>query len=210
MSRRHIILSLLILAGATCVVAQQPVTIVNQSLQTIQASACKARFSLTQRVARGEQPVQVDGTIVMKGEKFHIDSKDIKAWFDGKTQWVYMVDQGEVSITEPTAEEAADMNPILLVKEYIDNCRIIFSTTEQDQTHHVIEFYPKDKMSELLCLTLRIRKSDKIPTSVNIKTSKGGMTNLRLTNVQTHQQTTEASFKFDKSKFKDVYINDLR
>ena len=58
------------------------------------------------------------GTIIMDGEKFHLDCDGIKTWFDGKTQWSYVEENEEVNITEPTRDELMEINPYLLFQSY--------------------------------------------------------------------------------------------
>jgi len=47
-----------------------------------------------------------------------MEMDEMQAWFDGKTQWAYMAQNNEVSITEPTEKELAETNPMAILSGY--------------------------------------------------------------------------------------------
>ncbi|MDE7396441.1 MAG: hypothetical protein K2M98_01800 [Muribaculum sp.] len=62
------------------------------------------------------------GIMCIRGEKFKINSAPIAVWYDGNTQWTYMADTKEVSVTEPTPEEIADINPFAIINNFRLGC----------------------------------------------------------------------------------------
>ena len=60
----------------------------------------------------------MSGTLVMNGDKFHLSSEQIMAWYDGKTQWSYSADTNEVNIIEPTPEELVAVNPFVIISSF--------------------------------------------------------------------------------------------
>lgn len=82
------------------------------------------------------------GTIVMQGAKFRILANDVKSWFNGKTQWTYSDQTGEVNIVDPTAQELQMTNPLAAAKSLKD----AFSMTSlKAATGYAIELTPKKK-----------------------------------------------------------------
>ena len=73
-----------------------------------QAGAVSIRFAGTQ-----------SGTLEVKGDKFHLKSGGVETWFDGKTQWSYVEQNGEVNVSTPTPEELRGVNPYALVNSYL-------------------------------------------------------------------------------------------
>lgn len=58
------------------------------------------------------------GTLLLKGNKFYLESGGIQTWFDGKTQWSYVEQNEEVNVSTPTPEELQSVNPYALVTTY--------------------------------------------------------------------------------------------
>ena len=66
----------------------------------------------------GKETGSGSGTIYVKGDKFHIDSPQMKTWFDGKTQWSYLEGSNEVNVSHPTEAELQNINPYTFVNLY--------------------------------------------------------------------------------------------
>ena len=58
------------------------------------------------------------GFLLLKGEKFYLNNGNIQSWYDGKTQWSYVVATEEVNISHPTLEELQGINPYLILMRY--------------------------------------------------------------------------------------------
>ncbi len=56
--------------------------------------------------------------IIMSGRRFRIESPGYATWFDGRTQWTYSASTGEVTVTEPTAGELAESNPLSVIEAF--------------------------------------------------------------------------------------------
>ena len=63
--------------------------------------------SVTNGLVEGSE----SGTIQLKGEKFVLKASEVITWFDGKTQWSYVVRNDEVNVSNPTQEELQQINP---------------------------------------------------------------------------------------------------
>ena len=57
-----------------------------------------------------------EGTLLLKGNKFHLNTGDVETWFDGKTQWSYLRQNEEVNVSTPTPEELQSINPQHLLR----------------------------------------------------------------------------------------------
>ena len=56
-----------------------------------------------------------NGTLLLKGNQFYLNSGGIQSWFDGKTQWSYLESSEEVNVSNPTPEELQTINPYALL-----------------------------------------------------------------------------------------------
>ena len=79
-----------------------------------------------------EEGVNISGKLLMDGEKFLYDTKEIKIWYDGITQWTLQMGNGynELYINNPTPEEQQSINPYLLLSNYKEH----FTTTDGGAT----------------------------------------------------------------------------
>ena len=59
-----------------------------------------------------------NGAIVLQGNKYVNKLNGTMTWFNGKTMWAYVVDNEEVTITNPTDEEIASSNPYNMISSY--------------------------------------------------------------------------------------------
>ena len=81
------------------------------------AGGVKADFiikSVTNGLVEGSE----SGTIQLKGEKFVLKASEVITWFDGKTQWSYVVRNDEVNVSNPTQEELQQINPYTFLYMY--------------------------------------------------------------------------------------------
>ena len=132
------------------------------------------------------------GTIVMQGAKVRILADDIKSWFNGKTQWTYSDQTGEVNIVDPTAQELQMTNPLAAAKSLKDAFNM---TSLKAATGYAIKLTPKKK-SNVKSITLYISKAYVLTASDYVTTN--GTYKLKLTNYKTKQSYPASTFVFDK------------
>ena len=134
----RIILSLIIgVLGFGTACAQSAAQVVNKVLEGYNRShGISATFNVAN--AQGTSA----GTIDMMGKKYRILSKDMKCWFDGKTQWTYSSVTGEVNVTTPTAAEIAQSHPYSIISSLSEQCSLSMKATAND---YIITFKPKKK-----------------------------------------------------------------
>ena len=97
------IFSLLLLFVAMACQAQTATQIFDKTVSAFRnAGTVSASYSM-----RGSH-----GTIVMQGSKFRILANNVKAWYDGKTEYTYSKATGEVNITTPSARDLVMVSPL--------------------------------------------------------------------------------------------------
>lgn len=149
------------------------------------------------------------GTISFKGSKFHIKSDAMTVWCDGQTLWSLLQGSDEVNVTSPTAEEMHQINPYTFIGLYKSGKS--FSTRKVNylgKSCNETTFVPTASagIKKLVVIT------DQAGTPVNIrlKDKKGNWMRFRVSSVKTGQSFSDATFKFDKSKYPNIEIIDLR
>ena len=101
------------------ILAILPACLFSQNDTQAQELLMKAEKSITDGgVIHASFEGDLQGEIILKGEKFHLNSNGIQSWYDGKTQWSYSEDTQEVNISTPTPEEIQSINPYSLMQTY--------------------------------------------------------------------------------------------
>ena len=132
------------------------------------------------------------GTIVMQGAKFRILAGDVKSWFNGKTQWTYSDQTGEVNIIDPTSQELQMTNPLAAAKSIKDAFKM---AKLNSKTGYALKLTLKKK-SNVKSITLYLSKGYVLTAADYVTTN--GTYKLKLTNYKTHQSYPASTFVFDK------------
>lgn len=175
------LLTLILLATALLCHAENATSIFNK---TVNAFSKAGTVSATYSMGSSR------GTIVMSGNKFRILASDIKSWFNGKTQWTYAKQTGEVNITTPTQQELVMANPLSAANALQQGYNM---TTVKGG----IKLTPK-KRSQVRSIVLYINRAYQL-TGARYETTRGQVTTLRISNYKTHQNYPASTFVFSKN-----------
>jgi len=189
--------------------AQAEKTISNL-LTEAKTSAVRTNFKLTISDKKDPQPMVSTGIFTLKGNKFVLEMDAMKAWFDGKTQWAYVSQNNEVSITEPTVKDLSETNPMAILSGFKSKCIIRFSTKVKSAQNFCIEMIPKIKNNDVQKIDVQINKSSGNLVSIKLANKNGGSTLLVLNNFQKGINAPDNLFVFNSAKYKGVVTNDLR
>lgn len=169
----------------------------------LKQSVYEGRFMLLYYNAQSETTDKQSGDLTIKGNKFRMTLGSNETKFDGRTQWVFVSEYNEVSITEPTKEELREINPLAMIEYYVAKDKI--SQGEDG----AINFYPTDpKSSEYFRIELRLNKSN-LPTRLVIHQKNGDKITLVWDSLN-KAKVDDAYFYFDVEKYPNVEVNDLR
>ena len=124
--------------------------ILTDLLNLAKTTAIKTNFKLTISEKNNTQSQTTSGEFTLKGNKFILDMDAMKVWFDGKTQWSFVHQNKEVSITEPSEKELVETNPMAILSGFKIKCNIRFSTKIKSEQNYCIEMIPKIKNNDVL------------------------------------------------------------
>lgn len=147
-----------------------------------------------------------NGNLCLSGSKFVCSTDAVKSWFDGKTMWHYVVANDEVNVTNPSVSETARMNPYSFLNLYKKGykCEMGKSTAAD---YEVI--LTGEAGATFTSIVVRLSKQTYQPTY--IKTiGKKVTTEIAVKSLKKNQKFSDATFKFNKSKYPNVEIIDLR
>ena len=151
-----------------------------------------------------------NGTLLMKGEKFFLDCAGISSWFDGKTQWSYVSDNEEVTVSIPTPEELQGINPYALIQSYKNgyNYQYKGKHTQNGIIGHEVKLTPEHEQS-LKSITLFVTEKY-LPIYIKVEQDNGMADEIIITSCQTNQKLNDNVFVFDKKKYPNAEIIDMR
>lgn len=158
--------------------------------------------------------IQFDGTqqgiLQLQGNRFHLNCGGVESWFDGKSQWSYMQQNNEVTISSPTLEELDAINPYAIINTYKTRFRYGYKGEENingNKTYH-IALAPKQKC-DIKVISLWLSKSYS-PVRIIIKDHNGNAQTFDIRSYTTQAQLPESTFRFDRKKYPKAEVIDMR
>lgn len=150
------------------------------------------------------------GKLLLKGDKFYLESGGIRTWFDGKTQWSYVAQNEEVNVSTPTPEELQSVNPYALLTSYKKsfNYRYVGEKTRQGKRGQEILLTPKASQ-DVKSITLNVKENGS-PVYIAIQLHNGEKQEFQISSYQTGVNLPDATFRFNKQKYPEAEIIDLR
>ena len=151
-----------------------------------------------------------NGTLLLKGNRFYLNSGGIQSWFDGTTQWSYLESSEEVNVSNPTPEELQTINPYALLSIYKNGYNYKYAGTKSRNGKQGFEVIltPENKQ-DITSITLFVSQTYQ-PLYIKVEQSNKSANEIIVTSYQTNQPLDNATFKFDKKKFPNAEVIDLR
>ena len=142
-----------------------------------------------------------NGTLLLKGNRFYLNSGGIQSWFDGTTQWSYLESSEEVNVSNPTPEELQTINPYALLSIYKSGYNYKYTGIKSRNGKQGFEvIHPEHAF---VSQTYQ-------PLYIKVEQSNKSANEIIVTSYQTNQPLDNATFKFDKKKFPNAEVIDLR
>lgn len=151
-----------------------------------------------------------EGILLLKGNKFYLESGGIQSWFDGKTQWSYLKSSEEVNISNPTPEELQTINPYALLSIYKNGYNYKYAgvkTRNGKQGYEVI--LTPEKKESIASITLFVTRAYR-PVYIKVEQTDRSVNEIIVSSFLTRQPLDDAVFRFDKKKYPEAEIIDLR
>lgn len=176
-----------------------------------QAKGVKATFSISNRDKNGAIAGHGKGTISIKGECFFLDTEGILTWFDGRTQWSYLVSSEEVNVSNPTTEEIQSINPYALLKMYQQGYSYKYNgiKTKGGKQGYEVVLTPLSKQQDIRSITLFVSKNYQ-PLSILVEQKDKAKSEINIISYLINQTLPDNAFRFDKSKYPEAEVIDLR
>ena len=179
-------------------------SVVSRAVTLIEkAPSLSARISVTQ----GGQ--ESTGELIISGKKFSVDLPGIKNWFDGKSLWSYSASAGEVNLTEPTAEELAEINPLT----YLTAVKSSFTKRllkSQDAGINVVELTPKTKKGGIKKVVASFSEKSGFPVRFIIYPDGQSAVTIAIKELKQGKLLPVSTFRLQEKLLPGVEVIDLR
>lgn len=174
-------------------------------------SGMAADFVITLENLRDSKKESFNGNLMLKGEMFKLNVNKVETYFDGTTQYVYMQDVNEVTISSPSKEDMKDINPLLLMKSYQEGYKMKYfgQLKENGKILEIIELYPNDLKSEYSIIRISLEKDSLKFYSIRLQGKNGVNTLFKITKMES-KNIADSAFSLDYKNKKNIEVIDLR
>lgn len=148
------------------------------------------------------------GSVTMAGKNFHLSTPQMKVWFDGRTQWAYAPSAGEVNITEPTADELAQINPLVIISSLSGSFKA--QSMKAAAGTEKLKLTPRGK-TDIAEVVITTKKATNLPSALTVKDRNGHITNINISSIKPQAIVpSAAAFRFPSKQYPKVEVVDLR
>ena len=174
------------------------------------ASAIRSAGDIKADFSAASPSGKMNGTIYIHKSMLHLQSSNVKCWYDGKTLWTYRKSTNEVNVTTPTQTEKQSLNPYFFVNIYKKGYRYAMKENSlRGRSCHEITLNATARNNKLEKMVVYIEKKTYYPLKVCLQRN-GKNTEIDILQCRTKQKFNEATFKFRKNEYPGVEVIDLR
>ncbi|HEY5500105.1 MAG TPA: LolA-like putative outer membrane lipoprotein chaperone [Bacteroidales bacterium] len=176
------------------------------------AGGVKAGFTLKVLEYGGKPKDTLSGTIRLKGSKFKLEVEEMITWFDGKNQWVYLTNNSEVNLSNPSEEELLMINPVNVFQLYKHgyNCKWLGEKNEAGKSVLRVILSPKNKNEVVQSIVASFDKASYRPISIIITNKDKSGSRITIPTYLTGQTYPDALFVFQQKSYPNTEVIDLR
>lgn len=153
------------------------------------------------------------GKLVMKHNKYKLNSEGSIIYFDGKTMWTFVEENNEVTITEPEMTGGSFLNnPSTFFDTYKADFkyRYIGETQNKGITCHEIDLFPKNLNQPFSRIKVFVDIKSDLPQTISSIGKDGVDYTVNLKNLILDQNFPDSEFTFNPAKYKKIEIVDMR
>ncbi len=200
---KRLLFLLSILLPVSLFAAESAESMLNRAADKIRTSkSISASFSVSSTDGNAS------GTITLAGDKFVMKSPQMSVWYNGRTQWTYVKQAGEVNITEPTPSELQQINPFAIINGFRQNYKAKVTSRSTAQT--VLTLTANAPKAEIRKVVLTLSNSTLFPSKIVMSMAGGKSVTISVSNVKTGGTLSQSVFTFNPKSLPGVEVVDLR
>ena len=176
------------------------------SQKTAGFSSIEAHFTNTINSEAADINESQKGVLFLQGDLYRLELEGQIIISDGESNWIYLVDEKEVQITEVDNEEES-MSPSKMFTIYQEGYKNQF--VSENTNNYIIDLIPEERGS-FIKIELRISKKEMRISGFTLFDKNGGSFSYSITKFITNTDFDENLFKFKVEEYPDLEIIDLR
>jgi outer membrane lipoprotein-sorting protein len=151
------------------------------------------------------------GTLITQGDKYKLSISGIDIISDGVTQWTYMKDAKEVSITGANSSEEEMINPATIFTIYEKGFEFSYlgEVIENGKKVDKVDLVPTNNQ-EFTRVVLNIDKTNQQIVEASMYGTDGNRYIIKVNQMETTKRYPESTFVFDPKKNPGVTVIDMR
>jgi len=171
-------------------------------------------FSFTLENKKSNVNQTNEGEVVLKGKSYRLLMPvfSMEIFCDGTTIWSYLTEAKECNISGVDENDDGSLNPanIFTIYEKGFNYSYVGEENLTGKAVHVLDLFPVDKSKEFVKVRLYVDKVKFQIAKAQTFNKDGNTYILVLKSMKTNVEFKDEYFKFDKSKYPGVEMNDMR
>lgn len=167
----------------------------------------KADFVLTTNIADQKNADKQSGIVLIKGSKYKFSTPNLERISDGKTIWTFLKNNDEVQVNHVNTKNG-ELTPAQFFTLYQKG--FDYTVNNDNAKAMEIDLVPTDKNVSYFKVRLNINKQTSMISSATIFEKSGTRITYAMQNIQPNTALDEAIFTFNKAKYPDVEVIDLR
>lgn len=147
-------------------------------------------------------------TLTVAKEKFTTKFGSMEVFYDGTTQWTVNSDDKEISLTEPTASELSETNPLAFMQNYKNKYTVSIVTS--NATTYTIGMLAKDKSSYVRSANVVIDTKSWLPVSLTAQLANGQPLKIKIVSCNLGEALPLDKFRGNTKSYPGFETIDLR
>lgn len=156
-------------------------------------------FTYVSKSRSGKVNSTVNGQISLKGDKYYIKQGAAEIFSDGAKTWNYN-GTNEVTVTS-NEENSQSLTPQKLLSNFYDK-DFTYKLISSTGAFHEIQMTPVDKRKNFQKVNVFVDKAKMLITKAKVLDKSGNTIEFTLKNINTSVSIPDATFVFNKSKYK--------
>ena len=144
------------------------------------------------------------GLLVRQAHMFTITADGMHTWFDGKTQWTYSRQIGEVNVVTPTPDELQQIDPLSILTSFATNFTARSLGTDR------VELTPRNDAGDIRKATITFDSSTLYPQLISLTMSNRQTLTIRVDHITSSKKQPVSAFRYDPAAHPGVNVVDLR